>query len=1021
MSETIIIESNRQIAYNLEKTALRSQTINYDLNKNFPNHEWQTNIPDGISIDVGDQIQVEAVMINSKGGGDDVIEFTGIVEGDRNSKDVGQDNHSYITANYYIIDKGQFNIKLPKREHIIHFKDILSKKYGSPDLTTYENFCRNYYQGSLEGVYWDTSQEAPLPNIWSPIAPQGSNHQPAMQKTAPLYNFITNERFYLMSETWNGLYTFGDENVDEYNHVTTYSKNIEFKSDIGFNQPGALGERMTSQFHARDGNSNDFQSTTLKGGIFFFDPDKNIVFEPTTTITDQSYLSVPTASGKLLFGRMNGKWSSKFKDEIGDEAEGTGYNESQAISVDNSFILTTKPYRLEAASILQSVKTRTSGADEYTESVFYSGALYTGLNEQSSDGKLVGKLGRQIVYFDICDFITSNQYYYKKVSDYQSFNAKSSLTQVNDMEIWDIPNGRLIPVNIPYTAANLETISLSLQKIEEPQVDFQNFEPTTDEFRDGLRCVLNLGEMDDMNSCGTQDDLFFLPSPAVVAEEFYGTTMKNSYPAQTKSKFGYTSTTWGGNHRLANLQDNFKGAYEVNVNSRFTQALDISKGPTYLSLGTNSMWEIDYGTGINYSQIVDVGIIPVKLKEPYRTQYKLIYPMCAFVSSGGNERIPAPMIGEFFGISRSLYDIPRSQISSTQKTSSTIHSKAPYYPADEKVRILDYAPFCYIGADNPTIIFDGDNSKFALKSLHTSSRSGNGVFPDWEVNINTQPNTSASDKILSINAKTSTFCYIASDGNIGPFSEIDPLNPFTNTNYCLAQSGIAIQKVGYYTIDGALIDNNPYQPEYFKGTLFSKIGFSIEQLMPFFGKVQAEFNRGNVNMFLGNSENPIKKLNNMVKPLTTNDYVSGSINVGVVVNQSDNPMENLGICIPGVVATTNSESDELIAQNLASKLDYPYLILYSNIVENNRYYGGPDGYSKLPAMAYIARNYTSGDFFYSFATSWSYTADKNYVITDIQTSIRTPDGLPAPLDEASSVIYRITKPKIMPTIAPLKK
>ena len=61
-----------------------------------------------------------------------------------------------------------------------------------------------------------------------------------------------------------------------------------------------------------------------------------------------------------------------------------------------------------------------------------------------------------------------------------------------------------------------------------------------------------------------------------------------------------------------------------------------------------------------------------------------------------------------------------------------------------------------------------------------------------------------------------------------------------------------------------------------------------------------------------------------------------------------------------------------------------------------------------------ATNYAEGDYFYAFSTSWSYTADQDYVITDITTDIRLPNGDPAPIDENSSVIYKVIKNKVMP-------
>ena len=85
-------------------------------------------------------------------------------------------------------------------------------------------------------------------------------------------------------------------------------------------------------------------------------------------------------------------------------------------------------------------------------------------------------------------------------------------------------------------------------------------------------------------------------------------------------------------------------------------------------------------------------------------------------------------------------------------------------------------------------------------------------------------------------------------------------------------------------------------------------------------------------------------------------------------------------------------------------------LVYSDIVRNTKFYGGKNWQQKVPAMAYLSRNYSSGDFFYTFSTGWTYTIDNPYILTDFTTEIMLPDGSPAPINKDSSVIYKITKP-----------
>ena len=152
----------------------------------------------------------------------------------------------------------------------------------------------------------------------------------------------------------------------------------------------------------------------------------------------------------------------------------------------------------------------------------------------------------------------------------------------------------------------------------------------------------------------------------------------------------------------------------------------------------------------------------------------------------------------------------------------------------------------------------------------------------------------------------------------------------------------------------------------------------------------------------------------MVKPFTTNAYISGADQLSMVENVKNQEMANLGGNAPNQSIFINATSDSLVAVDLPAKLDYSYLIVYSNIVQNTQFYGGGNGQQKIPAMAYVSRNYSTGDFFFGQESSWTYVADKEYILTEFDTNITLPNGLPAPIENNSSIIYKITKPKILP-------
>ena len=75
----------------------------------------------------------------------------------------------------------------------------------------------------------------------------------------------------------------------------------------------------------------------------------------------------------------------------------------------------------------------------------------------------------------------------------------------------------------------------------------------------------------------------------------------------------------------------------------------------------------------------------------------------------------------------------------------------------------------------------------------------------------------------------------------------------------------------------SVVEVGAFQTTNFKNTLLFKLGFSLEQLLPLLGLTQNDFNRGNHNKYLELDANVSDKMQNMVRPFTTNAYVSGAI------------------------------------------------------------------------------------------------------------------------------------------------
>tara|TARA_R110000803_G_scaffold109_1_gene326 strand:+ start:44 stop:3739 length:3696 start_codon:yes stop_codon:yes gene_type:complete len=439
---------------------------------------------------------------------------------------------------------------------------------------------------------------------------------------------------------------------------------------------------------------------------------------------------------------------------------------------------------------------------------------------------------------------------------------------------------------------------------------------------------------------------------------------------------------------------------------------------------------------------------------------------------GQPERTPEllyPQIskGEFFGLSPSEMTCQYSQIVTTQKIYSwdgdqpvddpeQYPTPLPYDPPDASPEAMSqiervfktvepeaYCPYISIGSNDASITFDPTLSRFGIKKLHTPIKKGNGVFQAPTLGTETAP----EQNIISWGEKKAALCR-RSVGTL-PASGIyvDAFNKITakvKENCSLsAQSGVGILSINILIDSKVPLDNarafplNTYNSLYFNNSLLAKLGFEYEQLCPLYGREQNQFNRAAVNKYLGygTGTDILKKATNMVYPVTTNAYISGAITIGlsrlvkpiVTANESPapptithvtSPAENLGGTISGESVNTNASSDELVAINLPRKLDGSYLTVLSDIIRNPYYYGGPGSHGRLPCIGYLLKNYTSGDYVFSFQSTIDYTSESKYVLTDIEIDIRNPDGTPARIGENNTIFFKIEKPLILPAPPP---
>ncbi len=1065
-SKTIIIESNRNIAYRAENAEISTAEFIGSVEQKDSNNRWQTYIPDGLQINTGDQINLEASMINSIGGGDEVMEFTG----NTNNQYGGQvisDRSVGLRLNYYISNRYQFNFNFPKSTCQVNYMAntpdyggpaFFNNKAGATSVDDFNVWEKNYPFQCLEGFSTDVTA---TPRVYTPADP---SLKPSYMKPPPeLYNPSDN-RLWIGAEQFRGPYYAGDDVPTDLYQWSPFFSQVILTVPEGFNTPASVGEVLTSQLHARQGNAVSWDVTQYPPSQFNIDATTGAITDQITpAITDSTYLTFPTSTGKPFYQRQQGKWNGAFNGEKSNGTavpEGTNFQPSQGQEAFYNFIMTNKPeYYRGMTNAYAKLQQRPAGtlsdlsSDNYNNFTIHSGPN-SGINERFvvNTNYGVGVLGNNVCLLDKLPHQQGEFVYY---------DTKQKKNVQVDADALNLIQGNGITTNIFFNGENLESIAGYIQYAFQVEDDSTNQDRKNRQFLKSHTIPFYFGRIDDQQSLGAGGRLVQLTATGQtidpVAENSY-------YPQENTLADGTTVTVSTMLGRGEGWVEHLHSVYAINFDPGIYNAENAmnnsipglgnlyphnaeSKFMTAHPTGDLSKLK-DIWKSLNFTKIISIGLSPLVVPVFYKDQATATasktgpnaydVPFCCFIYDNGNHNMPLPAEGEFCMFDTSLSACQLSIIATTQKKqASGLYPQPSTANGGLNTRPEQYMPYCYAGASDSLINFDSGYSKFTLSQFHTPVKTGNGSYQ----NPTEPPNDNPEQDILSVNEQEAHMTSIDNENKPVPYT--DQIAVPIKQPVISAQAGIAIEFIYLFLNTGKPVSEESsiqieyYNQDYYVGSLLDKLGFTYEQVCPFYGQSQCQFNRGNYNKYLGNGQNiNVKdKFLNMVKPFTTNAYISSAEQIALTQQLAITKTANnntIDIVVPsgklgGTIlkqATTNAVSDLLIGINMPRKLSYPYLVVYTDIIRNAIYYGGPNGHERLNAIAYITRNYAEGDFFYSFTTNWTYTADTDYVITSITTDIRLPDGTPAPIDNNSSVIYKVVKPQVMPVppmIPPPKK
>lgn len=359
-------------------------------------------------------------------------------------------------------------------------------------------------------------------------------------------------------------------------------------------------------------------------------------------------------------------------------------------------------------------------------------------------------------------------------------------------------------------------------------------------------------------------------------------------------------------------------------------------------------------------------------------------------------------------------------VNTTWDTNTPVAPNASSSREVSPVNQLVYISRMYLGSQSPLISFDPTSNRFSISQLHTAEYEGNianagGTNESVAVALN--PN--ANRQVYKINKRSNCFSWTPA---LIPFTAIDVPSASATDNFILELPNINLER---YTIfdsqSGIIIKDFGFDENLWSEGLWGIMGFT--------------YNQFNSPLSANNDiTERITGRNNQILPYAfTNADVSASDTIDFIVNGWGTPMYNAMLpttCIWNGSGQTGAEnrtghrtgfkienppaitkiqhSIELTAINLPRRMLRPYYCIRSSILADSYYLGGADSGQLLPVVAVVNKINGYGDFYFGTESQFTFTATKEKTITDIITSIHSPDQKFARVDFDSAIIYKIT-------------
>ena len=352
------------------------------------------------------------------------------------------------------------------------------------------------------------------------------------------------------------------------------------------------------------------------------------------------------------------------------------------------------------------------------------------------------------------------------------------------------------------------------------------------------------------------------------------------------------------------------------------------------------------------------------------------------------------------------------------------YQSASSVPAGHLKDLNSWKKHLYLGADNPTLNWDGTN--FAFSNFHTSLNRGNPYSANNPILIKghqSLPNAVPAPPPADADAQDVVY-------KINPATEYmdwtPDRTPYHLDDYDLTTDGYGLEDISvrrtnhnyekwtiYDMLSGIYVEDFGVPENLWSNSLWGLLGFTYNQFHTIDNNRHTRIQSGNANKLsylttnaeVIEGDTKIYSTNWVGLPMY-NNMITTPVNIPGY-NPLTEVVNHWSQIFPEIVHKT--QSINIIAENLPTRMIRGYYTIRSNILEGTPFIGGKVNNTTMPIIGVVDKINGDGDFYFGQEGSLNFTITKPLRLASLSVSIHDPDGSYARTSEQSTILFKVEK------------